>query len=381
VEKKVCCFVRRPGVASSPAAMIRGPMALLAAMLVTHCCDADIIMPGMRPRKAPAIDFSEIDFGPLNSSFGADPLSAFDLVCLGGIIMTALHYLREVGRHPTKWATINDLVEETFPDLDVTKRTVWELAVRVTAEGAPWKLLPDASLADVADCAASAPHEFLVELHSHCLLDKDDVNKEPMKREEVDACFAVEDANALVHRLCQLSNDAKTARVDASADTMSNFDNEWAWDSERCGPRLRVLPANSGRSSTAVRGSEAYCRMDVVKAAGEPLTVGTHRWRIEMEDEAVGEIQVGVATMSVACDQHHGDGWPRHSFTLVSASRSKAGDGWTFTLDCSQRKLTVESGGGQPICVLDVPGGPLLPCAAFYNFTRRRGSKLRIARA
>jgi len=325
----------------------------------------------MPPRKEPEIDFSEIDFGPLNSSIGADPLSAFDLVCLGGIIMTSLHYLREVGRHPTKRATINDLVEETFPDLDATKRAMWELAVKVTAEGAPWKLLPDASLADVADCAASAPSEFLVELHSHSLLGKGDVNKEPMKRKEVDASVDVEDANALVHRLCQLSNDAKSARVDASAETVSTFDkSEWAWDSERCGPLLRVLPAYSGRPSTAVRGTAAYCVKDVVKAAGEPLTVGTHRWRIEMEDEAVGDVQVGVATMSVPCD-----------FTLVSASRSKAGDVFTFTLDCSQRKLTVESGGGQPICVLDVPDGPLLPCAAFYNFTHRRGSKVRIARA
>merc|ERR1719422_3055348 len=309
--------------------------------------------------------------------------------------MTALHYLREVGRHPTKQATIENLVEETFPDLDVTKRAVWELAVKVTAEGAPWKLLPDASLADVAECAASAPDDFLVELHSRCSFGKEVVSREPLKQEEMDACCdgdvglpkvdgstKMEDANALVHRLCQLSNDAKTVRVDdASAGTMSTFDkSEWAWDSKRCGPNSRVLPASSGQASTAVRGPAAYCRMDVVKAAGEPLTVGTHRWRIEMEDEAVGEVQVGVATMSVPCDKFQ-QGWPQHSFTLVSASSSKAGDVFAFTLDCSQRKLTVESGGGQTIRVLDVPDGPLLPCAAFYNLTGRRGSKLRIARA
>merc|ERR1739844_843509 len=219
--------------------------------------------------------------------------------------------------------------------------------------------------ADVADCAASAPGEFC-----RSLLGKGDVSKEPMKREEVNACFDVKDANALVHRLCQLSNDAQTARVDASADTMAFFDKpEWAWDSERCGPRLRVLPATSGQSSTAVRGSKAYCRKDVVKAAGEPLTVGTHRWRIETEDEAVGEVQVGVATVSVPCDKFH-EGWPQHSFALVSASRSKAGDVFAFTLDCSQRKLIVESGGRE--CVLDVPEGPLLPCATFYNWTASR---------
>merc|ERR1719422_1995367 len=180
----------------------------------------------MPPRKEPEIDFSEIDFGPPHSSAWADPLSAYDLVSLGGIIMTALHYLREVGRHPTKQATIENLVEETFPDLDVTKRAVWELAVKVTAEGAPWKLLPDASLADVAECAASAPDDFLVKLHSHCSLGKEDVSREPLKQEEMDACCdgdvglpkvdgstKMEDANALVHRLCQLSNDAKTVRL------------------------------------------------------------------------------------------------------------------------------------------------------------------------